>query len=194
MDASGDEVVLKGYALSGIEISHTISGDPTEGTNSINKDWLTNMYRWASQCVVGPWHKSAVWHCSAGSGPAALLAPSGDASTAQCCQCLPQSHALLSELHKALDALKGSPSIPLCIASCPACMAAAFQPDGELGLPNLTAPSGVSGLPFAASQHAARPCRGKMMGFNAVRIEWSWDGLNTAPIDFTGGSWQQLIP
>eukprot|EP00891_Asterochloris_glomerata_P000143 jgi/Astpho2/143/fgenesh1_pg.00004_%23_47_t len=72
VDPSGNEVTLRGYALSGIEIGHTISGDPTQGTNSINKDWLTNMYR------------------------------------------------------------------------------------------------------------------GKMMGFNAVRIEWSWDGLNTAPIDFTG--------
>ena len=53
VDPSGNEVVLKGYALSGMEIGHTISGDPTEGTNSINKDWLVNMYRWASRCVVG---------------------------------------------------------------------------------------------------------------------------------------------
>ena len=82
VDASGDEVILKGYALSGMEIGHTISGDPTEGTNSINKDWLTNMYRWASQCVMGPWHQSAVWLFSAGSGP-------------QLCWRLPGMHRLL---------------------------------------------------------------------------------------------------
>ncbi len=66
VDPSGKEVTLRGYALSGIEIGHTISGDPTQGTNSINKDWLTNMYRWASQCVVGLLHQSAAWLVNAG--------------------------------------------------------------------------------------------------------------------------------
>ncbi|KAK9807769.1 hypothetical protein WJX72_008737 [[Myrmecia] bisecta] len=45
VDASGNELILKGVALSGFEISHTMSGDPSKGTDSQNKDWPTNMYR-----------------------------------------------------------------------------------------------------------------------------------------------------
>ncbi|KAL0047433.1 hypothetical protein WJX82_003298 [Trebouxia sp. C0006] len=45
LDASGNVVVLKGFALSGFEISMTMSGDLSEGTDSIAHDWDTIMYR-----------------------------------------------------------------------------------------------------------------------------------------------------
>ncbi|KAL0029335.1 hypothetical protein WJX77_000152 [Trebouxia sp. C0004] len=44
-DANGSAVVLKGFALSGFESSFTMTGDLTEGTNSITHDWDTAMYR-----------------------------------------------------------------------------------------------------------------------------------------------------
>ena len=46
MDENGDEVILKGFALSGFESSYTVTGDPTSGSDSIAHDWRTNMYRW----------------------------------------------------------------------------------------------------------------------------------------------------
>lgn len=44
-DANGSEVKLKGFALSGFESSFTMTGDLSEGTDSIAHDWDTNMYR-----------------------------------------------------------------------------------------------------------------------------------------------------
>ena len=44
-DANGAEVVLKGFALSGFESSYTMTGDLSEGTDSIAHDWDTDMYR-----------------------------------------------------------------------------------------------------------------------------------------------------
>lgn len=45
LDAAGNVVVLKGFALSGFEISLTMTGDLSEGTDSIAHDWDTIMYR-----------------------------------------------------------------------------------------------------------------------------------------------------
>ncbi len=45
LDPSGNVVVLKGFALSGFEISLTMTGDLSEGTDSIAHDWDTIMYR-----------------------------------------------------------------------------------------------------------------------------------------------------
>jgi len=44
-------VVLKGFALSGFEISLTMSGDLSEGTDSIAHDWDTIMYRYNSHII-----------------------------------------------------------------------------------------------------------------------------------------------
>lgn len=45
IDENGNTVVLKGFALSGMEISLTMSGNLLEGTDSIAHDWDTVMYR-----------------------------------------------------------------------------------------------------------------------------------------------------
>ena len=46
VDPEGNVVVLKGFALSGFEIGLTMSGDLTEGKDSIAHDWDTVMYRY----------------------------------------------------------------------------------------------------------------------------------------------------
>ena len=46
MDPDGNVVTLKGFALSGFEIGLTMSGDLTEGKDSIAHDWDTVMYRY----------------------------------------------------------------------------------------------------------------------------------------------------
>lgn len=46
MDPDGKMVTLKGFALSGLEIGLTMSGDLTEGKDSIAHDWDTVMYRY----------------------------------------------------------------------------------------------------------------------------------------------------
>ena len=45
VDPSGNVVSLKGFALSGFEISLTMSGGLSEGKDSIAHDWDTVMYR-----------------------------------------------------------------------------------------------------------------------------------------------------
>lgn len=45
VDESGLEVILKGFALSGFESSFTMTGDLTDGSDSIAHDWQTSMYR-----------------------------------------------------------------------------------------------------------------------------------------------------
>lgn len=46
IDENGKTVVLKGFALSGFEISLTMSGNLLKGTDSIAHDWDTVMYRY----------------------------------------------------------------------------------------------------------------------------------------------------
>ena len=45
IDENGNTVTLKGFALSGLEISLTMSGNLLKGTDSIAHDWDTVMYR-----------------------------------------------------------------------------------------------------------------------------------------------------
>lgn len=56
VDESGLEVILKGFALSGFESSFTMTGDLTDGSDSIAHDWQTSMYRCLSCLCISLQH------------------------------------------------------------------------------------------------------------------------------------------
>ena len=149
VDPSGNEVVLKGYALSGMEIGHTISGDPTEGTNSINKDWLTNMYRWAMPLCGGPLAPVSRLACCCRIRASSFAHASGNAPPAQSGQYLPQSQAPWSVLQRhwavlaCTQRLSQHLTVPEQVVKPAWLQPPSNLPDGVLGLHDLTVCNGT---------------------------------------------------